>query len=155
MVGQLLTEQWRHVAAGLEPAMARSIDQYLNTPKASKEHYQDTLKLFPIWLVSRLSTHNIPLQSGLFDYLVIDAASQYDIPSVLPLLFRGKRIIVIGDEHQPGNMAALADTVSQQLAERHNIAIKTAKSHSLFDLAVNSVSGGPGHVRLNTAQTPD
>lgn len=166
LVGRLLTEQWRHVAAELEPTTIRSIDQYLSAIDASagekdskqraEEHYGDALKLFPVWLTTHFSTQNIPLQPGLFDTIVIDAASQCDVPSALPLLFRGKRIVVIGDEHRPGHVAALPDSVSQQLAERHNIEIETSTElRSLFDLAANSIAGGPGQVRLNATQTPN
>jgi hypothetical protein len=166
LVGQFLREQWRHVAAELEPATIRSIDQYLSAIDASagekdskqraKEHYEDTLKLFPVWLTTHFSTQNIPLQSGLFDAIVIDAASQCDIPLALPLLFRGKRIVVIGDEHQPDHVAVLPDSVNRQLANRHNIETETStESHSLFDLAANSVAGSPGQVRLTIAQPSD
>ncbi len=159
MVGQLLTEQWRHGVAGLEPATLHAIDQYLSTIETSaagendsqqpaEDHYDNALKFFPVWLTRNLSTHGIPVQSGLFDTILIDAASRYDIPLVLPLLFRGRRIVVIDDEHQPGYAAALPDSVNQQLAERHNIEIDTSEPLSLFDIAARSVAGGPGHVHL-------
>ncbi|MCP4538619.1 MAG: hypothetical protein GY832_15910 [Chloroflexi bacterium] len=157
--GQLLTEQWRHVAAALEPDTLHAIDQYLSAIETSTNggngsslnaegHYTQALKLFPVWLIKNLSTQGIPLQPGIFDTILIDAASQCDIPSTLPLLFRGKRIVMIGDEDQPDHIAALPDSVTRQLAERHNIEIDTSKPHSLFDLAASIVTGGPGHVRL-------
>jgi len=40
------------------------------------------------------------LELGLFDYVVIDEASQCDIASALPLLARAKRAVIVGDPAQ-------------------------------------------------------
>ncbi|MGN7513019.1 MAG: AAA domain-containing protein [Allomuricauda sp.] len=39
-------------------------------------------------------------ESGIFDLLVIDEASQCDLPSALPLIYRAKRVVIIGDSLQ-------------------------------------------------------
>ncbi|MEE8390554.1 MAG: AAA domain-containing protein, partial [Anaerolineae bacterium] len=144
----------------------RSIDQYLSAiellaegkadfvelKQQAEAHFNDALKLFPIWLTPNLLTQDIPLKAGLFDCVVIDEASQCDIPSALPLLFRARRIVVIGDERQPSHVATLPDSVNQQLSERHAIGIGTNydyKLYSLFNLAANSVAGGPGQILLD------
>ena len=62
---------------------------------------QHVMHAFPCWAVTNLSAGSrIPLIPGLFDLLVIDEASQSDIPSTIPLLFRAKRVGVVGDPHQ-------------------------------------------------------
>lgn len=43
---------------------------------------------------------NFPLTPGLFDLLIIDEASQCRIADVLPLAYRAKRIVVVGDPQQ-------------------------------------------------------
>ena len=62
-------------------------------------HY--VLRAFPCWSVTNLSAGSrLPLIPAIFDLLVIDEASQSDIPSAIPLLFRAKRVGVVGDPHQ-------------------------------------------------------
>jgi hypothetical protein len=41
------------------------------------------------------------IRAGYFDLVVIDEASQCDIASALPLLYRAKRSVIIGDPQQP------------------------------------------------------
>ncbi|WP_225994960.1 AAA domain-containing protein [Streptomyces arboris] len=52
------------------------------------------------WAVTSLSARRFPLGAALFDLVVVDEASQCAIPHVLPLLFRARRALVIGDPMQ-------------------------------------------------------
>ncbi|MFE9402250.1 AAA domain-containing protein [Streptomyces sp. NPDC006530] len=52
------------------------------------------------WAVTSLSARRFPLAPALFDLVVIDEASQCAIPHILPLLFRARRALVIGDPMQ-------------------------------------------------------
>jgi hypothetical protein len=59
------------------------------------------LQVLPLWAVTNLSLRRcIPLASGAFDLAVIDEASQCDIASAIPVLFRSKRAAIIGDRFQ-------------------------------------------------------
>ncbi|TKB26500.1 DUF559 domain-containing protein [Desulfopila sp. IMCC35006] len=56
---------------------------------------------FPSWAVTNLSIGSrLPLVPGMFDLAIIDEASQSDIPSAIPILFRAKRAAVVGDPNQ-------------------------------------------------------
>ena len=56
------------------------------------------MRAFPLWSVSNLSARSaLPLVPGLFDLVIIDEASQCDIPSIVPLLARSKRAVLAGD----------------------------------------------------------
>jgi len=56
---------------------------------------------FPCWAVTNLSIGSrLPLIPALFDLAIIDEASQSDIPSAIPVLFRAKRVGVVGDPAQ-------------------------------------------------------
>lgn len=59
------------------------------------------LENFPSWAVTNLSVGTrIPLAQGIFDLAIIDEASQCDIASAIPILFRSKRAAVVGDPNQ-------------------------------------------------------
>ncbi len=53
------------------------------------------------WACTALSAQGtFPLTAGLFDLLVVDEASQCSIAHVLPLAYRARRIVVVGDPNQ-------------------------------------------------------
>ncbi|MEK6954318.1 MAG: AAA domain-containing protein [Candidatus Micrarchaeota archaeon] len=57
--------------------------------------------LFPVWLASPETVSSIfPLKQGLFDTVIFDEASQCPLEHAIPSLFRGKSVLVAGDEKQ-------------------------------------------------------
>jgi very-short-patch-repair endonuclease len=106
--------------------------------------YRKLLGIFPCWAMSIDDVGRIfPLRAGLFDYLIIDEASQCNQAAVLPLAFRAKRMIVVGDDKQMRNPNCrfLSDTVVQLHLTRHGIdthpnAIFLHGRKSLLDLAL-------------------
>src|SRR5262249_60432228 len=51
-------------------------------------------KILPCWSVTSLSARGrLPFEPGFFDLVVIDEASQCDIASALPLLYRARRAV--------------------------------------------------------------
>lgn len=95
---------------------------------------------FPIWITTALSVRNaLPLRPGLFDLVVIDEASQCDLASAIPLLYRARRAAVIGDPNQLRHIASI-DT-DQEDALRPPAGVLPAWSyvrHSLFDAAART-----------------
>lgn len=78
---------------------------------------------FPVWITTNQSTSAImPPQSCLFDLVVIDEAGQCDIPSIIPLLYRAKRAVIIGDPHQFKHITSLKDDLEHAIA--HEVGIK-------------------------------
>lgn len=58
-------------------------------------------QLRPVWLASPLTVSRIfPLQQGLFDVVIFDEASQLPVEYSLPAIYRGKTVIVSGDDKQ-------------------------------------------------------
>lgn len=58
-------------------------------------------RLFPCWLLSPEGVCNIlPLIKNLFDVILFDEASQVFIENTLPVIYRGKNIVVAGDNKQ-------------------------------------------------------
>ncbi len=74
------------------------------------------------WAVTSLSARGrVPLEQGFFDLVIIDEASQCDIASALPLLFRAKRAVIIGDDRQLTHISAISETQDIQLLQKHNL----------------------------------
>ena len=102
--------------------------------------------LLPCWAVTSLSARRmVPFEAGFFDMVVFDEASQCDIASALPLLYRAKRAIVIGDPKQLRHISKMKRGQDMHLLEKYDLAtdhVNWAYSHnSLFDLAVGMVAG--------------
>jgi len=98
------------------------------------------VKLLPCWAVTSLSVRGrIPLEPGFFDLLVIDEASQCDIASALPLLYRSKAAVIIGDPKQLRHISAISVRQDRTLLEQHGMIdgyLNWAFSeNSLYDLA--------------------
>jgi len=57
--------------------------------------------LKPVWLMSPLSVSDtLPLREDAFDVVIFDEASQITLEEAVPSIFRGRQIIVVGDEMQ-------------------------------------------------------
>ncbi|WP_336783299.1 AAA domain-containing protein [Paenibacillus illinoisensis] len=72
-------------------------------------HFTDNVltDILPVWLASPDMVSSIfPLQEGMFDIVIFDEASQLTVESSMPSVYRGKQIIVAGDEKQlqPSNL---------------------------------------------------
>ncbi len=57
--------------------------------------------LRPCWLVSPSAASQLfPLEHGLFDLVIFDEASQCPVEQAIPAIYRGKNVLVSGDEKQ-------------------------------------------------------
>jgi very-short-patch-repair endonuclease len=97
-------------------------------------------KILPCWAVTSLSARGrLPFEPRLFDLLVIDEASQCDIASALPLLFRAQRAVIIGDPLQLKHVSTVAPQQDRLMLAAHGLAEGRAawaySVNSLFDLA--------------------
>jgi hypothetical protein len=113
----------------------------------TKEVYREYTALFPriahilpCWAVTSLSAKGrIPFEPGFFDLVVFDESSQCDIASALPLLYRAKRAVVIGDPKQLSHISGLPKGQDQKLLDRHGLLQAfphwAYSYNSLFDLA--------------------
>jgi hypothetical protein len=124
-------------------------DIYSNLGKSVYRNYarlsSEVSHLLPAWAVTSLSAKGkIPFEAGYFDIVIFDEASQCDIASALPLLYRAKQAVVIGDPKQLSHISTLKRGQDQQLMDRFNLIgdfTNWAYSYnSLFDLASSFVS---------------
>lgn len=111
-------------------------------------------RAFPAIAVTNLSVrHAIPLVAGAVGIAIIDEASQCDIASALPLLYRGKRALVIGDPKQLTHIANLhpyddARLLKSAKLNADDIQRFSYRSNSFFDLARTTVGSSSHFVHL-------
>jgi superfamily I DNA and/or RNA helicase len=106
------------------------------------------LRHYPIWALSNLTVARFVPPELIFDYVVIDEASQCDIASALPLLARARRAVVVGDPAQLGVVSTLSPEWEVELLETLGLSSAPGigrfrqSRNSLFDLAstVNAAS---------------
>lgn len=99
-----------------------------NRETIQSQGFGDVLSRLPAWAVTSLSVGGrIPLDTGIFDLVIIDEASQCDIASSIPLLIRGKRAVVIGDPLQLSQISNISKVAEQQFLVEHDL------NHDAFD----------------------
>jgi len=82
----------------------------------SNVHYDALLNVLPIWFVSieELSAL-LPLESELFDLVVIDESTHCNVAQALPALYRGKKATIVGDAKQLSYQASISDKKQRSL----------------------------------------
>lgn len=118
-------------------------------PRDAHALVEGALPALPVWATTNLSVGtNLPLKTGLFDLVVIDEASQCDAASALPLLARGKRALIVGDDRQLTHITSLGEAREASIAERCGLSDQllgnyTYRGMSCFDLAKTRINGRP------------
>jgi very-short-patch-repair endonuclease len=90
-------------------------------PEESYPLFESALKLAPIWITVPASSQSIPVKDGAFDLVVIDEATQCSVTNLIPLLYRGKRLAIIGDENQLRSIPTLFKSEETLLAKKHDV----------------------------------
>ena len=120
----------------------------------------DALAAVPVWSITNLSARGtLPLIDGLFDLVVIDEASQCDAASAMPLLVRGKRAMVIGDEHQLPHITTLGEQREGAIAARCGLGTADLlafgyRTNSCFGVARSRLARAPIMLDLNFRSHP-
>jgi very-short-patch-repair endonuclease len=167
-VVQLTDDLCREVAvatgAGISNEDRRDLDEVLkaianqsaiddNTAKSQWERalrkaIPILLQHFPLMATTNLSVQrDISLEPGVFDLLIVDEASQCDIASVIPLLFRSRRVMVVGDPMQLQHVTSLSAATDRLLRQQFRVDSDSLqrysyRSTSMFSLANTSPSAG-------------
>lgn len=76
--------------------------QQHTTIRQSIHEYQESyFTLFPCWLASPETIADVfPFVAELFDVIIFDEASQLATEQTLPVFYRGKQVVVVGDDQQ-------------------------------------------------------
>ena len=106
-----------------------------------EEDFRPLLEAFPCWCVTTYAVSgSLPMKSGLFDVAIIDEASQCDIASCFPILYRAKKAVIVGDDKQLPHLSFLEKAKEQSFLSQYNIPDKYQlmwrfRTNSMFDLA--------------------
>ncbi len=115
--------------------------QNLQNRLLEDEDFTPLLEAFPCWCVTTYAVSNsLPLKSGLFDVAIIDEASQCDIASCIPILYRCKKAVIVGDDKQLPHLSFLEKSKEQSFLSQYEIPDKYQlmwrfRTNSMFDLA--------------------
>jgi hypothetical protein len=91
-------------------------------PDRQKHLLDVLLKHLPLWATTALSVgRHLPLSPGVFELLIVDEASQCDIASMIPLLFRARRVLVVGDPKQLRFVSRLKPALETRLRCRFGV----------------------------------
>lgn len=124
-----------------ELQLAEATGDQRRARRAWRQHGRHLLDRVPVVAVTNLSAASrLPLVPRLFSLLVIDEASQCDIPSALPLFARAERAVVVGDPMQLRHVSRVtpareAELLRQQGLPLEGMAAWFTSVRSLFDLA--------------------
>lgn len=92
--------------------------------KADADRARMVLKLLPVWVMSPDDVARLfPCLPALFDVVIVDEASQVDLPSIFPVAFRGRKLVIFGDskQMQPRRFAFMSQDVTRQAWQREGL----------------------------------
>ncbi len=102
--------------------------------------YYPLLNAFPIWMVKLKDIYkSIPLKKNLFDLVIIDEATQCDIASTIPILYRAEKAIIAGDPKQIRHLSFLSRSKQKSLQDFHELSSYDHLDQEFFDYRENSI----------------
>jgi superfamily I DNA and/or RNA helicase len=116
----------RKIIGRIQKAFGKSKKAFKTFDKlrSDPDNFNAALDIIPIWIMelddaSRL----LPLQSNMFDYVILDEASQCNIAYTMPTMFRAVRAIFVGDKEQMRDNTIMfkSNRVFDELAHRYQI----------------------------------
>lgn len=91
----------RAAARNTLPFLTRILDTEGENADWAQGQFAIFTKFYPAWAATLLSLSKAsPCIAGAFDRVIIDEASQCEIPPIIPALFRSKGVTIIGDPNQ-------------------------------------------------------
>ncbi len=103
------------------------------------------LAAFPCWASTTYHLSQIlPVEPGMFDLVIFDEASQCDLASAIPALYRANRALIVGDPKQLTHVVFLGKQSEYSAFAKNDVppdiqANYRFSTNSLFDVAENLV----------------
>lgn len=146
---------WRRFS-DMPPSHQQALNQYaiavrrigrgtgkIRAPKyrlEAREHMRKAVAAVPCWIMPHWRvSETLPSQFECFDLVIVDEASQSDI-SALPVLLRGKKILVVGDDKQVsptsiGTTQAMVTNLSRKYLSGFDLGKRMTPEDSIYDLS--------------------
>ncbi len=127
-------QMWRSAMAGGVSAgrqTIRALAQAISTGTPDWSALRNVVPHVRGWATTSLSVGRFPTDPGLFDLVIIDEASQCSIAHVLPLLFRARRALIIGDVMQLQHITSIAPEHEALVRRRTGVRSSWLESHKL------------------------
>lgn len=145
---------WLGVYNNSPQSTRQALQAYLNSVQAMgagtgiravrhRRHARDAMQkaymAVPCWVLPQWRvSESIPAEMGLFDLVIIDEASQSDIWA-LPVLLRGKKLLIVGDHKQVSPVVFIKESKIDEMEKRFlNQQVYGAQmtpDKSIYDLA--------------------
>ncbi|MCB0477404.1 MAG: DNA2/NAM7 family helicase [Crocinitomicaceae bacterium] len=127
--------------------MIKNVKKSFSSRSASKREllqeqidYYPLLNAFPIWMVKLKDIYkSIPLKKNLFDLVIIDEATQCDIASTLPILYRAEKAVIAGDPKQIRHISFVSKSKQNALYELYNLDQYKHLEEEFFDYRNKSI----------------
>lgn len=132
-----------------------TLNDFLNLSKLRNEelkakqlesiNFKKIVASFPIWLSKTTDLSSfIPLEKDLFDVAIVDEASQCDIATMIPVLARAKKIVVVGDPKQLKHISFLSADIMNNIATNlgliHEIDVANYRKNSFLDFVSDKLT---------------
>lgn len=101
------------------------------------ENYDSILSnMFPVFLMGPETVSKVlPMKKDMFDLILFDEASQMFVEEAVPSLFRGKKVVVAGDDKQLKPTGLFRKTIDEQHDEDDLENAAALEEESLLDLS--------------------
>lgn len=104
--------------------------------KYLEDYTEMIINVFPCFLLSpETASEILPLKEGLFDVVIFDEASQMYVENAIPTIFRGKQVIIAGDDKQLRPNGVFTNRYIDEDEEYEQDISAALEEESLLDLA--------------------
>ena len=132
IVNTSIIEKWRtgitikQIVRKLASAFGKSKKAFktFDTLRKDVNNFNAILDLIPVWIMELDDASRIiPLEPGIFDYVVLDEASQCNVAYTLPIMYRTNRVLFVGDSEQMRDSTIMfkSNRIFDELARRYQI----------------------------------
>lgn len=114
------------------PALADLPNELLADDKRRQEAIARAMLYVKGWATSAYSARaNVACQAGIFDLVVIDEASQCNLAVSLPLAYRAKRLVIVGDPNQLPPVVKLTSATLRAVAAEAGVSHEDLRTAQL------------------------
>lgn len=139
----------RGILARIAKALQKSKKAYrtFDTLKNDASNFQTLKEVIPVWIMDlEDASRLIPLDKNMFDYIILDEASQCNLAYAMPAMFRSEHVLFFGDSEQMRDDSikfktnrSLEDLARKfQIPDYLQIKSKSDAVKSVLDIGVNS-----------------